>query len=128
MWGLIAGLAAAAQAPQAARPLSDDPDLRCMVAISLVIGTADGTPADSAEKASMASIMMYYVGRIDARFPGIDYVREVKRLVEAPGYMENKLAADLERCGSEAEARGKLLQDMGEELQRTAPLSDSSRG
>jgi hypothetical protein len=123
MLSLIAALAAAAPAP--ARP-ADDPDFRCMVAASLVLDrmAADGkaTPED---KSGVASVFMYYLGKIDARFPAVDYVEEVSVLVGRPGYAATTLGPDLARCGREATQRGRALEQMGKALQARAVPGES---
>lgn len=121
LFGLLAAVAAAAQKPA---PPASDPDLRCMVALSIALGgIEDGViDMDDDEKSGIVALVMYYVGKIDGRLPGFDYAREVTRLVESSGYAETVLPDDLERCGDEAEARGQTLIDLGEQLKDLAPL------
>lgn len=130
MIGHIATLAAAMLQPVAGGSgLSEDADLRCMVAISLAIDglEKDGT-ATVDEKSGVISIFMYYLGRIDARYPTIDYVAEVSRLLETPNYLQSRFRADLTRCSAEAQQRGKALESMGEALQQRAPIAETKPG
>ena len=124
--GLFAAAAFAAQQPV---PSASDPDLRCMVALSIALdGIEDGNvkvPED--EKSGIVALVMYYVGKIDGRLPGFDYARQVTRLVQSPGYAEETLLDDLDRCGEEAEARGQTLIDLGEQLKDLAPLIQEGR-
>ena len=133
--GLLGAAALAAQqSPQQSPPVADDnPDLRCMVAFSIVLGQTEKNgdmkngDTKEAEKAGLTTIVMYYVGKIDGRLPGFNYAGAVKKLVEAPGY-GTKLPADLQRCGAEAAKRGQTLIELGEELQSMAPLVESKHG
>ena len=124
MLSFLAAAAAAAQTP--AVPL-DDPDLRCVVAVATVSSMAESSASEE-EKAGLIAIFMYYLGKTDARYPGIDYVAEIKRVIESPGYLEKSFAADVKRCSQEAMARGKALEDMGEELQNEMPVTDTKPG
>ena len=74
---------------------------------------------------SLTALMMYYVGKIDARAPDLDYVAEISKLVQVPGYTEAQVAQDMLRCAAEVEARGKGLEEMGKSLIRLAPLLDA---
>ena len=100
-----------------------------MVAMSLAMDglSGEGTTAGPGE-AGVIAIFMYYLGRIDARLPGIDYVAEVSRLVESPNYVPRKFRADLQRCSGEAQRRGAALKEMGEALQRRAPIAGTKPG
>ena len=130
MLGYFAAIAAASLQPVATEAdLSQDPDLRCMVAMSLAIdGLEDDSSVTAEEKSGIISIFMYYLGRIDARLPGIDYVKEVSRLVENPNYLRSHLRPDLLRCSAEAQQRGKALQEMGEALQKRVPIAETRPG
>jgi hypothetical protein len=125
MFGVIAALAAAAQQP---KPV-DDPDFHCMVAISMVLGRMAESPAASAEdKAGVTAVFMYYVGKIDARFPGLDYAGQMSALLARPGYLASELQPDIARCGQEATTRGETLEEMGKALQQSAPLGETRPG
>ena len=123
MFGLIAALAAAAQEPAAPSPY--EADLRCMLSISVVLGAGDEQDPESPEALSLTALMMYYVGKIDAQAPDLDYVAEIAKLLQAPNYSETQLSGDLLRCAAEVEARGKSLESIGKELIRLAPLLDA---
>lgn len=122
LFGLLAAAAAAAQQPVPA--MTNDPDLRCMVALSIALGSIeDGTiDLDDDEKSGVAALVMYYVGKIDGRMPGFDYARQVRKLVGSPDYAERTLLDDLDRCGNEADERSQTLIELGEQLKDLAPL------
>lgn len=122
LFGLLAAAAAMAQKP--APSLADHPDLRCMVAISFALATIDdgGIEADEEERSGVVALVMYYIGKIDGRMPGFDYAREVTKLIKSPGYAAGGLLDDLDRCGDEAEERGRTLMELGEQLKDLAPL------
>ncbi len=121
---LLPLLAAAAPTPAIG---VDDPDLRCMVAVSFAMGAVHDKGADPDMVEAMSTVFMYFLGKADARHPGEDYGRAFARVVAQPGY-EQQLPADLKRCGGEAEARGAMLKDLGEQLKSLAPLAPVSPG
>lgn len=107
---------------------ADDPDLRCVAAVSFVLGaSADDKTLDAEGVTGLTAIFMYYLGKVDARRPGLDYAKELGALMNAPGYTR-RLPADLVRCGKEAEERGAMLQRLGEDLKGAAPLTESRPG
>jgi hypothetical protein len=126
MLGLFAAAAVASQQPG---PSPADPDLRCMVALSIALGgIEDGNvsvPDD--EKSGIVALVMYYVGKIDGRLPGFDYAGQVTKLVESPDYAEGMLLDDLDRCSDEAAKRGETLIDLGEQLKDLTPLAQKGR-
>lgn len=127
LFGLFAAAAAATQQP--APQIASDPDLRCMVALSITLGGMEDGAIDAAddEKSSILALVMYFVGKIDARLPDFDYAVEVTRLVQSPDYAGTKLPDDLERCSDEAAGRGQTLIELGEQLKDLAPLMQGGR-
>jgi len=125
---MIAAVVALLVAAPSLSPAADDPDLRCLAAVSAVLGTmSDSNAPDDEAIAGLTGIFMYYLGRVDARHPGFDYAGTLGSLMNAPGY-EKRLALDLKRCGGEAEARGRMLKDLGEELKTSVPLTTAKPG
>jgi hypothetical protein len=105
-------LAAAAAAAQPA--VTKDPDVHCMAAYLIVAGNAkDDATATAEDKAGIQSIIMYFLGKLDARRPGGDFKGEVIQLVGAPDYATT-LKTDIERCSTEAQGRGTYLQSFGQ--------------
>lgn len=130
LFGVLAAVAVAAS-QQPGPAMADDPDLRCMVAMSIALGgIEDGAvKLEDDEKSGIVALVMYYVGKVDGRMPGFDYAGQVKKLVQSPGYGETKFLDDLNRCGEEAEARGNTLIELGEQLKDLAPLvRDGGKG
>ena len=118
MFGFIAAMAAAAQAP-AAQP-AYLPDMRWMVAMAVVLGAQDDT-SDSAEGAGedrdgLIGLVMYYVGKIEAKAPDLDYLSEVNAILLSADYMAKQFPADAERCAGEAADKGRKLQEIGQAL------------
>ena len=107
----------------AAAPSPTDPDLRCVAAISAVLGAVGdkhGADADPEVFASLTGVFMYFLGKVDARHPGFDYARALGSVVNEPGY-DKALAQDLKRCGAEAEERGAMLKRLGEQMKTLPP-------
>lgn len=108
-------------------PPAEDPDLRCVVAISYVMGAANEKGAAADELASLTTVFMYFLGKVDARHPGEDLAKGFSSVFAQPGY-EKLLPNDLVRCGAEAQARGSMLIELGKTLKSMAPLASSSPG
>jgi hypothetical protein len=105
-------LAAAAAAAQPA--VTKDPDVHCMAAYLIVAGNAkDDATATAEDKAGIQAIVMYFLGKLDARRPGADFKGEIMRLVASPDYA-TMLKTDVERCSTEAQGRGTYLQSFGQ--------------
>lgn len=119
---LLAAAAATAPVPD----LTRDPDLRCFMAVAYALGALPDEK-DPAIEASLAAVMMYYVGKLDGRWPDIDLKKQVTRMIQLPSF-RRALPAEMQRCGKEAEDRGAALQDFGQYLQGIAPLLDSRPG
>jgi len=118
-------LVATAAAPPAS-PI-ENPDLRCVAAVAAVLGTlGDSGEADAETMTGLTAIFMYYMGKVDARSPGFDYAKGLTALMSAPGY-NRQLPADLKRCGAEAEERGAMLKDLGEQMKAAVPLAPGLR-
>lgn len=124
--GLLAAAAIAAPQPS----MAEDPDLRCMIAMSYSLALIDegGAEANAEERSGLVALVMYYIGKIDGRIPDFDYAREVSRLVQTSGYEDTGLVKDLARCGQEAQDRGKELQELGKQIQDVVPLLEAQRG
>ncbi|MBC2664542.1 hypothetical protein H7F51_03300 [Novosphingobium flavum] len=104
----------------------DDADLRCVAAVAAMIGTLDENKADPEVVSGLTAIFMYYLGKVDARYPGLDYAAILTALLSAPGY-DRQLPVDLRRCGGEAEERGAMLKDLGERMKSAVPLNPATR-
>lgn len=92
-----------------------------------MLGTVMNQATPDAETTTgLTAIFMYFVGKVDARRPAFDYGTALIALMNAPGY-DRQLPVDLKRCGAEAESRGAMLKELGETMQRVAPLAPAAR-
>lgn len=125
MMAAALGLLAAVTSP--APVYTADPDLRCVAAVAAILGTVEETrDADPEMMTGLTAIFMYYLGKVDARSPGLDYAPALTALMGAPGY-DRQLPADLKRCGNEAEERGAMLKQLGEQMKASVPLAPAAR-
>jgi hypothetical protein len=115
MWTLLAAALLAAQ-PAAPKP-ADDSDFQCLAVVAVVLGKV---PKESLEDlkavTGLTAIFMYYLGRVDVRYPGLDFVEAFKSL-DSDSAFRTTFAAQAERCSAEAQRRSQKLQDMGRILQ-----------
>ena len=87
-----------------------DADLRCVAILNAAVARADGD-----ERTTLVKGAWYYIGRIDARRSGYDYVTELTALATGKtGPMPNE--ADFNRCAKAINARGEDLQRVGQAL------------
>ena len=123
---MISVLAAAALAgAPVSRTVADDPDVRCYAAVTLsLVGLQESGKLEPATLVSLTAIIWYYYGRMESRLPGVDFAAAIAELVGKPNYLNNDLQVDAQRCGAEAEGKGKQMQEMGKRLQELAPLMD----
>jgi hypothetical protein len=123
MWSLLAATALAVSPIPSALPpkIAQDSDFRCLAVVAVVL---DSAPTKTAEDfktvAGLTSVFMYYLGRIDARYPELDFVAAFK-LLEAEPSFQAQFASEAARCGDEAEMRSQSLQEMGRTLQDLPP-------
>ncbi|HMP55201.1 MAG TPA: hypothetical protein PKD92_01340 [Novosphingobium sp.] len=96
-WLLV--LAAAAASPVIP---SEDPDLHCMVAYLYASGTIEAE-ASEAEKAQVASLVTYYLGKLHGRFPGQSAEAALRVMVSGPGFDGETIQRDVLRCNAEVE-------------------------
>ena len=126
MLGFVLGLGLAASA--SAAEITREPDLRCVAAVSAALGImGERKDADAETMSGLTAVFMYYLGKVDARHPGLDYAPPLAALMNAPGYAA-ALPDDLKRCGTEAEERGRTLRILGEQLKAMPPLVQRHAG
>ena len=125
---LLAAAQAAAPAPPAA-PVSappavataadiarTDPDVRCLSAYLLALGRMQQDPQTSGEdKASVSTIVTYFLGKLDGRQYRGDIKAEVERVIAIPEYVTSQIKPDIDRCGAEATARTQVLNTLEQE-------------
>ncbi len=86
-------------------------DLRCLV-VALDMGNS--VDPDIKNLAPLAA--MYYIGRIEGRDPRLDL--EAKLTGELMKMSAAERQAEVRRCGADLSAKGKLLSDIGANLQK----------
>jgi hypothetical protein len=113
---MLALFAAAALMQSTADRPPADADTRCMAAYLFIVGQMEDDKTTTEEERSGAtSIVMYFFGKVRARTPSSDLKEDVRRLVEAPDYIETRLKPDIERCGKEFMDRASELEAFGGE-------------
>jgi len=111
----VISLAGTAQAQSA--PIALPPDVQRNVQCFMLYAAAAGNPQNKQVQAAGGLGMMYYLGRLDVRAPGLDIVRAVRqeaRILESPANAKAIGAA----CDAEAKKRGQQLVQIGNELQK----------
>ena len=119
MWSFAAALALAAQ-PTAPK-LSEDGDFQCLAVVAVTLATTPKQSVDDLKAVTgLTAVFMYYLGRLDVRYPGLDFVEAFKSLDGDPGFVA-RFAKEAERCSNDAERRSQQLEDMGRTLQELPP-------
>lgn len=107
-----------AAAALAATPVADDQvlqnDLRCVAALASLGDVADKEDADG-----IAAVMLYFLGKVDARAPGIDLMAGIEKVLAEPAYNGPTEAV---RCAGELSARADAL-DAIESALKSKPAS-----
>lgn len=108
-------MVAAAATTQPLEPAAEA-DMRCVAAMLYAVGSAAETKDDKSAGLLIASVS-YYVGRLDARQPGVDYAGHIGRLAKSAEF-EKQLPGEIKRCAAESgaamQAAGKAAQTAGE--------------
>ena len=102
-------LAAAAASPVIA---PEDPDLHCLAAYLFASGSMEAS-ASEAEKAQVASLVTYYLGKLHGRFPGQSAQMALRGLVSGPGFDGETIQRDVERCNAEVDKWSAELASVG---------------
>jgi hypothetical protein len=119
MWSFLAAAALAAQ-PAASNPVEDS-DFRCLAVVAVVLGSVPKESVeDLAAVTGLTAIFMYYLGRVDVRYPGLDFVAAFKTLDDDVAF-KTGFSAQAERCSTEAERRSQKLDEMGRILRNLLP-------
>jgi len=125
---ITAAIALAAAATGSLPDPQNDPDVHCVAAVTFALGVMmKSEDADPKALIGLTAITWYYIGKIDALRPNFDYKTSLVKLFDSPAFGEH-LQANLQRCGEEAEQRGKAIEQLGEDLQKAAPLSPMKPG
>lgn len=114
---MILALAAAVTLASAAPIPAEDADLHCMAAYLFAAGSLDSeADVTAAEKAQVATLVTYYLGRLHARFPGQSAEQALRGLVGAPGFDGEMIQRDVLRCNAEVERWSSELASVGSNL------------
>lgn len=100
-------------------------DVRC-----IVVGMSLAGKADPTRQTSGTMLVLYFMGRLDARVPHVDTEKMI--LSEATLMTPEDLAAEATRCGGALEEKGhqitsigNKMMDLGRELLRSPEASKS---
>lgn len=95
-------------AAAAASQPTQEQDLRCIAAVSAVIGQAE-----ESKRAAVVPLLTYYVGRVSGRDPSIDLEKEIRRVYADKANFLDVFQAEIKRCSTEMEGVGRDLQRIG---------------
>lgn len=109
LWSIAAAAAASVVQPGS----QVDQDLRCLAAFAQV-----GDMAEDESKTGFMLITMFYIGRIDAEAPDLDLEKGLTAILSDPGYDDEDLAADIERCSADMELKVQDLDRVGRALMK----------
>lgn len=107
-------IAAAAAAAQPLEPAAEA-DMRCIAAMLYAVGQADERKDAKSTSVLLASVS-YFIGKIDARVPGVDYRGHIARLAQSSVFAK-ELDGEIKRCALES---GSALQVVGKAAQSAA--------
>jgi len=111
--------AAALLAGPAAAQSASDADLRCMLVASRLSQSTD------AQTKNISSLMVfYYLGRLDARRPGLNLGAALQ--AEARTIVPTEMNPVVQKCVSTLEARGKVLEALGKPPAGAAPAAKAN--
>lgn len=104
------GFAGGAQAQSQIKP-ADQADMQCLAVAAIVAGqAAEGTQ----EQAGAVGGIMYYLGKLEGRTPGVDWLAELTTHLQTLD--EAGLAAAAPRCSAEMITKGQQLTEWGQKL------------
>lgn len=113
-------LAAATAVPAIA---ADDPDLHCLGAYLFASGSMEAT-ASEAEKAQVASLVTYYLGKLHGRFPGQSAEAALRVMVSGPGFDGETIQRDVQRCNAEVDTWSAELAAVGSGMESPASAAN----
>lgn len=120
---LLATAATAASAQTAAVSAADKDDMQCFALVAYLAGQhEEGSP----EQTGLAGGMMYFLGRLEGRAPGTDWLKLLADYILEPddARLGAELEAQRERCGGVLQDRGQALVEWG----ATVSASVEARG
>lgn len=104
-----AALALSLIQPALAQSIPETQDIRCVVISIRMLGSGNDT-----EKSAALVAVMYFLGKLDGRSPGLDLEKAIISQVDAMKPDDAK--AEAVRCGTEMQERGKSLETIGTAL------------
>lgn len=115
--GLIAGSATAQSREISPANMRD---VECLAVTAITVGsTEDG----STEQMGVVGGLMYYLGRLEGRTPGTDWLAYFATYLQSPD-LEKKLEPHYERCGQEMMDKGTAMIQFGELAEMKAAAAD----
>ena len=112
-------LAAGQAQAQTSLPAEDLRDMQCLTLAAMVAGAA---PAE--HQAGLTGGLMYYLGRLEGRTPGVDWLARIGEYLQRPD-VETEVMAQGDRCAAEMIDKGQSLAQWGERLKdKAAPQGD----
>lgn len=115
--GMAAALLLAATATPASAHVNDisaadTADMQCFVLIAYVSGQAE---EDSTEQSGLVGGMMYFLGRLEGREPGTDWMKALADYILSfdDDALSVEMESNRERCGGILVDRGQALTDWG---------------
>jgi hypothetical protein len=97
----LAALAGAARAEDAASADANRSDVRCMLAMTVIM-------RDDSYKQSATVGLYYFAGRLEARDAGLDLAQAMRR--EASRMQNREWQGEIQRCGAEVQAKTKAFE------------------
>lgn len=88
-------------------------DLRCIAALTSVTSSLP-----EADRGGVAAGVMFYIGRVEGRDPGIDISEAIIKAIADEEKFAATLPQELKRCGTEMQVKGASLTAIGERLRQ----------
>ncbi len=94
-------------------------DVECLAVTAVAVGA---TEAGSEQQMGLVGGMMYFLGRLEGRTPGTDWLSYFASYVQSPD-IEKKLVAQYDRCAQEMN-KGNALVQFGEMMENKVAAAD----
>lgn len=115
---LVGAMAFASGAQAQATKPQDLADLQCLALTAYLGGQV---PEGDERRAGLAAGVMYYLGRLEGRTPGVEWLSRLAEYLETAQVAE--LQGQAQRCGEELKERGTALSTWGSRMAGVAPNS-----
>ena len=118
---LIAGLSAATATSAGAAPATTlSPAIKQDVQCFVLYSVAAGNVTDEKQRTAAIAGTWYFLGRIDAKSPGLDLEQAMRQEIDAMQGNETQAKAVGTACDAQFSKRGGELTSLGERLQKPA--------